>query len=243
MATGVMDPGQASKLAGRLSFAVTASAGRVGRAFLRPFFAQSHDPLPGNRASPQLMRACEWFVHYLAVRPPFLQPSRLQGLRHVTTWSDAAGLSRWVAAVAYVDGEFLWTRILTPDAVWEQLLERGEHQIGVQEMLGVMLAWATFESVLCGSLWTAFIDNDGVLGAILKGGSGAPEINIAVGQFWLGVARASVGFHGARVESKANVADGPSRDDLSEIRRLGARWVEPVLPPWVYDLWRIPAPV
>ena len=71
VATGVMDPGQASKIAGRLSFAVTASAGKVGRAFVRPFFAQAHDPLPGNRASPQLMRACEWFVHYLSIRPPF----------------------------------------------------------------------------------------------------------------------------------------------------------------------------
>lgn len=136
----------------------------------------------------------------------------------------------------------MWTAIQTPDHIWDQLVERGDNQIGIQEMPGVVLAWGTFRRFLQGSLWTAFVDNDGVLGAILKGGSGAPEVNIAVGQLWLDLATDVVGLHAARVESKANVADGPSRGDFSEVHRLGAVWTEPVLPPWAYDLWAIPAP-
>jgi hypothetical protein len=239
---GSLEPGQASKLAGRLSFAVSAAAGKVGRAFLKPFYAQAHDPLPGNRASPRLLRAAEWFVHYLRIQPPVVQEACLASRPHVRTWSDAAGVSRWVAAVAEVDGKFLWTRVRTPDCIWDQLLERGDQQIGVQEMLGVALAWGTFRSRLHGALWTAYVDNQGVLGAILKGGSGAPEVNMAVGHLWLDLAACTVGLHVARVESKANVADGPSRDEFSELDRLGATYVEPELPQWAYDLWGMPRP-
>ena len=240
LATGVLEQGSASKMAGRLSFAVSASAGRVGRAFLKPFFAQSNDPLPGGRASPWLLRAAEWFIHYLRVQPPLRQEADLSARRHVRTWSDAAGVSRWVAAVVEVGGAFFWTRVKTPDCIWDQLLERGDHQIGVQEMLGVALTWGTFSSVLQGSRWTSFVDNQGVLGAILKGGSGAPEVNMAVGHLWLDLAAFAVDLRVARVESKANVADGPSREDLSELDRLKAHYVDPVLPQWSYDLWGIP---
>ena len=240
LATGVLEQGMASKMAGRLSFAVSAAAGRVGRAFLKPFFAQANDPLPGGRASPWLLRAAEWFIHYLRVQPPLRQEADLSARRHVRTWSDAAGVSRWVAAVVEVDGEFLWTRVRTPDHIWRQLLERGDQQIGVQEMLGVALAWGTYSDILKGTRWTSFVDNQGVLGAILKGGSGAPEVNMAVGHLWLDLAAYAVDLHVARVESKANISDGPSRDDFEEIARLGARYVDPVLPQWSYDLWGIP---
>ena len=130
----------------------------------------------------------------------------------------------------------------TPDHVWDQLLDREDQQIGVQEMLAVLLTWGTFQCHLSESLWTCFVDNDGVLGAILKGSSRAPEVNIAVGHLWLALAQQSVGLHVARVESGANVSDGPTREEFGDLQRLGAVWVEPVLPPWVCDLWGIPEP-
>ena len=105
-----LEPGQASKLAGRLSFAVTVSGNRVGRACIKPFHAQAHAPLPGKR-----------------------------------------------------------TRIQTPEHVWCLLLDRGDNQIGFQELLGVLLARGTFSHLLRGALWLASVDNDGVLHALTKG--------------------------------------------------------------------------
>ena len=43
--TGILAPGEAARLAGRLSFAVTVSGNKVGRAYVKPFHAQSHAPL------------------------------------------------------------------------------------------------------------------------------------------------------------------------------------------------------
>ena len=52
----------------------------------------------------------------------------------------------------------------------------------------------------------------------------------------------NIRVYGARVESKANVADGPSRDFLDVVRAVDAvrRGREPVLPEWVFDLWSFP---
>ena len=61
LVAGTLAPGDASKLAGRLSFSVTVTGNRVGRAYIKPFYAQMHAPLPGNDLSPWL-RACRRVV-------------------------------------------------------------------------------------------------------------------------------------------------------------------------------------
>ena len=53
----------------------------------------------------------------------------------------------------------------------------------------------------------------------------------------MAVAELGVDLHAARVESAANIADGPTREDLSMIEHLGAKYCEPVLPEWIHDVW------
>ena len=61
IATGIMSPGLAKKMAGRLSWAAQTTFRRAGRAMVRPFFAQAFAPLRGARASPALLSACHWW--------------------------------------------------------------------------------------------------------------------------------------------------------------------------------------
>ena len=127
----------------------------------------------------------------------------------------------------------------TPNHIWDQLLERGDNQIGFQEMLGVLLTWATFEHILRGCLWTAYCDNDGVLYAVANGGGGGPETHVCVGQLWLEIAAACTDLFVARVESKANIADGPTRDFFNHLHELQSQLVEPKLPNWLMQLWTL----
>ncbi len=60
--------------------------------------------------------------------------------RHARIWVDAAGETRWLAAVLWLDGVFYWTRWRCDDALWSQLLHGLDHNIGTQEMLAVILA-------------------------------------------------------------------------------------------------------
>ena len=86
------------------------------------------------------------------------------------------------------------------------------------------------------------MDNQGVVRSLVRGSSSAGDLNMAVGQVWLAIAAMGIGLFACRVESKANVADGPTRDDLALLESMNAQFRLPVLPSWVLDLWAFPAP-
>ena len=135
----VCDQHLAMRLAGRLSFACSIAAGKVGRAYLKPFFAQAFAPLPGGRTSWWLCRAADWWLQCLPMSPKFVHRAVSASRPTVRTWTDAAGASRWLAAVAWTGSRWLWTRLRVPDAVWAQLLPRNDEHIGMQELLAVPL--------------------------------------------------------------------------------------------------------
>jgi len=235
-----LDGGEASKMAGRLSFSVSVATNKVGRAFIKPLYAQAHATLPGGKMSLWLRAACSWWRKFLELRPPSL--FNVGGLRtHTRIWTDAAGASRWIAAVMCFESKFFWTRMLVPPCVWDCFLVRQDNQIGMQELLAVPLALETFKFWLKGTLATIYIDNNGVLGGLIRGSCAAIDLNQAIGQLWLDIAELQVGLHAVRVESKANIADGPTREFLELLSELGATFVEPQLPAWCSDIWTFPA--
>ena len=55
---------------------------------------------------------------------------------------------------------------------------------------------------------------------------------------WLHLAEQDFDMHVARVEGASNIADGPTREFLEHVGRLQAKFVAPVLPQWLDDVWR-----
>jgi len=240
VAAGRCEAGLSAKFAGRLSFAVTLAADKAGRAFIAPMYAQQHDPLPEGRISWRWRCAAQWWMEYLRYRPPAVR-SLSDGQRPcIIFWTDAAGRSRCIAAVARLNGAYFYTHMRVPDEIWDSLLDRNDEQIGFQEALAVFLFIGTFQSVIARSRLLGFVDNDGVRASMLKGSCKAPEINTLIGRFWLDLAKRGTAVYLARVETHANIADGPSRAQLELMKRLKATYVEPVLPPWAFGLWSWP---
>ena len=62
-------------------------------------------------------------------------------------------------------------------------------------------------------------------------------MNEIVGRLWLQLDVLQTDLFVQRVESKANVADGPTRHFLEEVEKLGAVYCSPVLPVWLENLW------
>ena len=167
LASGVCSPQDAAAMPGRLSFSVTLAANRVGRAFIKPFYDQQFAPMHGSMISKRLYMAMRWFIEYLITRPP----AEVTGIKlrpRVVSWHAAAGSSRWVAAVLRVKDVFLWTRMRTPQHLWQQLAPRDDEQIGFQELLGLVLLLGTFRSEIQGSSWVSFGNNDGITHALEK---------------------------------------------------------------------------
>ena len=70
----------------------------------------------------------------------------------------------------------------------------------------------------------------------------APPVAPTTGiNLWLECARDQIGLYAARVETHANIADGPSRGDFSLVARLGARARVAKFPPWAHCVW-VPRP-
>ena len=120
------EPSLAEKFAGRFNFAVTSAGNRVGRAFIGPFYAHAHGKRGGHRMSAMFMTAAAWWAQYLVLRPLSRVTAGDRHRRQIVTWQDAAGASRWVAAVLQLDGKTLFTRLQAPQPIWDQLLpQRG----------------------------------------------------------------------------------------------------------------------
>ena len=110
----------------------------------------------------------------------------------------------------------------------------------MQELLAVPLAVLTFADLLEDTLGICFIDNDGILSSLLKGSNTALDANLCVGQIWLDLTRLKVGMLLARVESGANVADAPFRDEFSFLTRVKAVFRKPIMPQWIESIWAFP---
>ena len=65
-----------------------------------------------------------------------------------------------------------------------------------------------------------FVDNQPALNAIIRGSSKQDDLNSLVGSVWYGCASKLQSYWGQYVRSKANLSDGPSRQEFQLMRQL-----------------------
>ena len=227
-------PDKAAKYAGRLAFTCTVAAGRQGRAFVKLFYAQANAPLRGFHMSPTLVQCC-----LVVDQVPGAQADGPFGGGPYHTRNNMgldSGEIPCLGVVVYARGSWYYTYLDAPPDILDQLLHR-HSQINFLEMLAVLLFVTTFQDIIYNTAAFVFIDNNGVLGSLLKRSSSAPETNMIIGKIWLHAAEWSWAPVWARVESAANIADGPSRRDFTHVESLGAVLVAPVLHQWISTLW------
>ena len=97
----------------------------------------------------------------------------------------------------------------------------------------------TFQPLVKKCLLSVAVDNQGVLHSVVQGRAAAEDANRCIAKFWLDAAGLELAVHLLRVESFANLADGPHTYDTSLMTLLNARLVEPCLPRWMSDIWEV----
>jgi hypothetical protein len=190
-----LDPVLSLKMAGRLGSALVVDKNRNGRAYIKPFFAQAYDPLP--MISAHLHRSCEWWIHYLSGNPEYVIDGLSAGRPTLRLWTDASGISRWLCGVLHTNCGWFWTSMQVPQEVWDQLLDREDHQIQYQEFLAIVLSVETFG--IADAMVLGFVDNNSVLAAIPKGSSRNPEVALGIAKLWETFTSRSVARFGIRV--------------------------------------------
>ena len=165
--------------------------------------------------------------------------TQIGGAESIIWWSQIPLKDKRISAVIYAGGRWKYTWMEVPQQVWDQLIPQDDNQIGVTEAMAVALALETFQAELAGRMASFFIDNAGVLAGFIKGASKSTEQNIIIGESWMFFARRQIATQFWRVASKANCADGPSRHDFGLMESVGATQVAPVLPAYLYSLWKV----
>ena len=107
--------------------------------------------------------------------------------------------------------------------------------MGQLEILACPVALTTWSSLLVDCRCIHFVDNDSASACLVKGYSPKVDSCELVGLYWLSASTSRVDTYIDRVESKSNLADGPSRFDDTILIQLKSKPVQPQIPQAVME--------
>ena len=142
---------------------------------------------------------------------------------------DASGKPPHIAAVLYIDGQWLWTHMPIQDKVIEKLELRNDAQIMALELISISLGLCTFEDRLRNRKVVVHSDNTGAESATRKGSAKHWDHAEIVHAQWLHAALNHIHLFIKRVATDDNIADLPSRREFKILREKGAVEVSPTL--------------
>ena len=226
-----MLPCEAAVMAGRLSFASEFLFRRLGRAMLRPIFAQK-----ANRCGTigdTLDSALLWWEDVL--RDECAEQYWFGAEEGLTAelFCDASGEPGHLCAVLFIGGQAFYCHQEVPDE-WRSWVEvRDDAQIMAWELLAILMGLHTFAELLRGRTLRIWTDNEGCRGSITSGRARANDHNFIVHRIWKFCYDNVMNPWCSRVPTDDNCADGPTRSDHSIMRALGCFLVKAQVPPVV----------
>ena len=230
---GRLSSGAAASLRGKLYFAATTAYGRVGRAALQPILQRQERSGERDALTPSMIRSLSFFITLLNHMPAREVTLGSQGVPPVLVWSDAsweAGVGR-LGFVVYdpLSDEFIESDSPIPQYILDLFVKK-KQKIGQCEILAATSVYSSLPALFRDRRVVHWIDNTSAISCLLHGYSGKPDSALLVNAFHLYNAGLKADIRFEYVESKANVADLPSRGEFGFIRRarphgLGARRV------------------
>ena len=106
-----------------------------------------------------------------------------------------------------------------------------EHRINECESLAALVGLHTFAPFLHDAEILHFVDSTAAEGSLVKGYSCSATLAATASAYWTTAGRCSIAAWIGRVPSRLNVADGPTRGDLSAVEAHGWQHIAPTLPP------------
>ncbi len=126
------------------------------------------------------------------------------------------------------DGSY-YVEMPTPNEWRSWLTKREDKQIFGLEALAVVLGLESFRELLKGKNVTIYTDNKAVEGDLTRGSSKQSDHNEMIHLIWRRFVCDKIGAWVERVPTDDNIADGPTREWLEAIVRMGSVKCEAVL--------------
>lgn len=214
---GHLSPGRAASLRGKLYFASTAAYGKVGRAALQPILQRQERPSNSSRLTPALVLSLSFFITLLNNMPDKELNFKCQSRPPILVWSDASWEKDvgWLGFVVYDpdEGVFLHSDSQLPQHIRDFFVAKRQ-KIGQCEIAAAAAVYTSLPSLFRDRDVIHWIDNTSAISCLLHGYSGKLDSAKLVNAFHLFMAGLRSRVHFEYVESKANVADLPSRQSF-----------------------------
>ena len=237
LATGLLPPGQAGKLRGKLMFGSSQLWGKIGRAFLRSLSERQYAKFPRSDLNRAIQLSLEKWLDFIHRGPPRKIELALSRAPDAVIFTDGSFPDRksslkdpWIGGVVFAKG---MRPVQFGCKVDQTLIDRWiprKSQIAMVELFATVVALATFKEFLEGKWCLLFVDSEPVQGALVKGYSAKEDPCELVGIFWSIALDLKVNLYIDRVPTDANPSDPPSRADLQTGSALGWRTVDPIFP-------------
>ena len=228
-----LSPAQAGSVVGKFGFLCSTLFGKVGRCCAAALRHRQYSLTPARKLTPQIVSSLELMKRFLVESPT--RELKLHHQKPVILYTDASDVpgrtpQRLVGAVLYdpVDEALLFSSWAVTSSLVNTWLTK-ETYMGQLEILAAPFAFSTWKERLANRSVLLFIDNDAAAASLVKGYSPKGDSAQIVGEFWILVAMLRSHVYIDRVESKSNIADGPSRNDYSLVKSLKGIWSSPKL--------------
>ena len=164
---GRLTSGEASKLAGRLTWASQSCFRRMGRAMLSPIYKQQKGR--SSNISLELRLALHWWLEVLHCQLSELRMWKEVQLPAGQLLCDARSTPPRVAAVLILDKKAFYSDWEPPAELVDQFKQRNDGQITSLEILSIAFALSTFENKVRGRNLVVYSDNTGVNAPLAMG--------------------------------------------------------------------------
>ena len=227
-------PSHAARVVGKFGFVCETMFGRVGRAATGAVRARQYQKGGTSKLTPHLRASLGLMIAFLQVTPPREVNLRPRSKNPCVLYTDASdvpgrGMGQYcVGAVLFVPhlNKLFYTSWAVPAEVVAQWVPK-KTQIGQLEIFACPVALDTWHDLLRDEEILLFIDNTSAMASVIKGYSPKADSVKLVGDFWLRAAALRAHIFADHVESKSNIADGPSRFEFELLVKLGAEFTPP----------------
>ena len=189
--SGVLPPGQAGKLRGKLMFGASQLWGKIGRAFLRSLSERQYSKVPRSDVNKAIALSLRHWRSLIEGGPP--RPIEFAGSRKADfviftdgSFPDAKSSLKdpWIGGVLFSRGS---RPVQFGCRVDREMMDRWiprKSQIAMVELFATVVALKTFQERLKGSWSLLFVDSESAQGALVKGYSAKEDLCELVGVFW-----------------------------------------------------------
>ena len=222
LCSNLLEPGLAAKFCGRFAFLNAYLFNRLGRALLRPLIWRQKQQYGSHKLTRRLRHALLWFLSVLERGLSRVTPlMKSLDLPTVLLYTDAENTARFGVVAQSPDGELVYLKGRIPQRT-RSLLSLRKTNIVAFELIAALIPFLCLQRVLRGHRVVHFIDSTAALACVIRGFSRKPDLACLAGRLWFEACDLMIDYTAQYVPTKLNLADGPSRDDVSLMEALGA---------------------